>query len=401
MARRAADALIDHWFAEHADELVALASELVSVRTENPPGDERAAAEIVRGFFERHGIPCDSFEPAEGRVSVIGRVGDGAKRLLVAGHLDTVPAGDGWTVPPFEPTVRGGRLYGRGSGDNKGPTAALLLAARCLKECFTLRGTALFGAVADEERGSGLGLEWLLREGKLSADYAIIPDGGGNLREIDVAEKGLLVVEIVSHGIQAHGSRPEQGVNAIWNLMEALRRFRERGLPPASHPLLERATFNLGRIEGGSAPNVVPGRATAKLDIRWLPSQSPEALVGWIQEILQSVEKDHPPARFELNTLSVMPPTEVPQDCALVREIRETAREVGGLEARPVGMGGITVAKQLNLHGALAVGWGPGDKELFHTADESVSIEELVLFGRILARIVVRLLGGHPRAAES
>jgi len=395
MAMTDAGPIIDRWFEAHAGELLPLLSDLVSARSENPPGNERAAAAVVARFFQRHRIPFESHEPADGRVSLIGRVGSAGRRLFVAGHLDTVPAGDGWTLAPFEPVVRNGRLYGRGSGDNKGPTAALLLVARCLSECFSLRGTAFFGALADEERGSCLGLEWLLREGKISADYAIIPDGGGNLREIDVAEKGMLLLEVVSHGVQAHGSRPECGVNAIWNLIEGLRRFRERGLPPAHHALLGNATFNLGQIEGGSAPNVVPARAAARIDIRWLPGQSAEALTDWVRDAFRSVEEENRNARFEVEVLNIMPPTEVSPESDLVRTIRSAMREVTGADAVPVGTGGITVAKQLNLRGILAVGWGPGDKDLFHAADESVSVEELILFGRILARIAVRLLGAE------
>jgi len=347
----------------------------------------------VEACFEQAGISFEISEPSPGRRNVIGCVGEGGKGLFVAGHLDVVPAGDGWTVPPFEATVRDGRVYGRGTGDNKGPTAAVLMAARCVKECFTPAGTFYPAAVADEERGSEHGIESLLNEGRITADAAIIPDIGGSMRKIDVAEKGQLVVEIVSHGKQAHGSRPELGVNAIWNLIAGLSRLRERGLPEAAHALMGPATHNLGLIEGGVATNVVPARATARLDIRWLPDHTPEGLLEWIGALLREVESEVAEARFEVVEVGRMPTTEVAEDHELVTLIQGVTRDVGGFEAETMGMGGITVAKQFNLHGIAAVGWGPGENQYFHMADESVRLDELVEFGRLLAHVVVRFLG--------
>jgi len=384
---------IEKWLDTKRDALVNLLSRLVAARTENPPGNEAAAARVVAEFFDACGIPYKTYEAAPGRTNIIGRVGGGGKRLLVAGHLDTVPAGDGWTVAPFEPMVKDGRLYGRGSTDDKGAMAGVALAAQCLKECFDLDGTLLAAGVADEECGSALGLDWLLRTGKLDADFAIIPDSGGNLRNIDVAEKGLLRVEIISHGKQAHGARPDKGINAIWNLIEALHRFRERGLPQVTHRLFSPATHNLGRLRGGVAANVVPAQATAEIDIRWLPGQSADGIIEWIGGVLGETEAAVEGARFELNELMRMEPHEVAEGHDLVRLIRETTETIAGVRPAVIGIGGITVAKQLNERGITAVAWGPGDDHLAHMADESVSIDEIMIFVRLLTEITVKLLG--------
>jgi len=298
---------ISEWIDPRRQELVDLLSVLIGAQTENPPGNECLAAEKLEAFFQKHGIPCESFAAEPGRVNLIGSVGSGGhfgvaqgrpehgrtggQVLLLAGHLDVVPAGDGWTVPPFTATVRGGRIYGRGACDNKGPTAAIALAGACIQSCFKLRGTVLVAGVADEERGSALGLEYLLREGKLDADFAIIPDIGGNMKKIDVAEKGLLFVEITSHGRQAHGSKPEKGVNAVWNLIGLLNRIRERGVPIARHARLTPPTCNLGMISGGAAPNIVPARATAVLDIRFLPGQTAGGILAWLESLMREAER--------------------------------------------------------------------------------------------------------------
>jgi acetylornithine deacetylase/succinyl-diaminopimelate desuccinylase family protein len=386
-------------------ELTDLLTRLIAARTENPPGNESAAAAELEAFFKRYGIPFESFAAEPGRVNLIGRIGaglaaglpaeagTGGKTLLLPGHLDTVPAGDGWTLPPFAATIRGGRMYGRGSSDDKGPTAALALAGACLKQCFQLNGTVLVAGVADEELGSALGLEYLLRERKLAADFAIVPDIAGNMKTIDLAEKGLLFVEIVSHGRQAHGSTPEKGVNALWNLIGLLNRIRERGVPMAKHALLSPPTCNLGMMSGGAAPNIVPGRASAVLDIRFLPGQSAAQMKDWLASLMREAEREIQDARFELHEKSALPPTETPGDNPLVRVIQDAAREMAGQSPKPSGMSGATVAKQLIARGIAAVGFAPGDSDQAHQADESVDIEELVTFAKVIALVAVRLLG--------
>lgn len=213
------------------------------------------------------------------------------------------------------------------------------------------------------------------------------------MKTIDLAEKGLLFVEIVSHGRQAHGSTPEKGVNALWNLIGLLNRIRDRGIPMAQHALLSPPTCNLGMMSGGAAPNIVPGRASAVLDIRFLPGQSAEQMKGWLASLMREAEREIKDARFELHEKSSLPPTEMPGDNPLVRVIQDAAREMTGQSPRPSGMSGATVAKQLIAHGIMAVGFAPGDSDQAHQADESVDIEELVTFAKVIALVAVRLLG--------
>ena len=152
---------IGDWIEARREELLDLLSRLVSARTVNPPGNEIAAAAVLEAFFRKHNIPFERHEAEPGRTNIIGRVGSSGESLLLAGHLDVVPAGEGWTTPPFEVTVRQGQIYGRGVADNKGPTASVAMAGACLNECCRLKGTLLVAGVADEERGSQLGLEYL------------------------------------------------------------------------------------------------------------------------------------------------------------------------------------------------------------------------------------------------
>ena len=111
---------IHRWIEAHRKELIDLLARLVAARTENPPGNETVAAAVLADYFDRYGIRHESHEAAPGRTNILGYVGSGGKRLFLPGHLDVVPAGDGWTTDPFGPVVRDGRMYGRGVSDDKG-----------------------------------------------------------------------------------------------------------------------------------------------------------------------------------------------------------------------------------------------------------------------------------------
>jgi acetylornithine deacetylase/succinyl-diaminopimelate desuccinylase family protein len=384
---------ITAWIDERSDEIVSLLKRLIQARSENPPGNERDAANVMASFFEQQGIPYEIFESEEKRSNIIGRIGKGGKTLFIPGHLDTVPAGDGWTLPPFEAVVRDGCVYGRGSSDDKGPTAAVMLAGACLHQCVPLAGTLLLGGLADEESGSAKGLEWLMASGKVKPDMAIVPDIGGNMRKIDVAEKGLMVVDILSYGKQAHGSRPEEGVNAVWNLIALLNRIKEAGLPKAEHALLTPPTHNLGIISGGSAANVVPSKASATLDFRFLPGQTDEGLLDWLNSLADQVVKEVPESRFEIKKIMSLPPTDLNPDNPLVRVFQETAKEIAGRDAELFGSGGVTLTKQLLMRGIPAIGVGAGDSGQAHMQDERIRIDELVMFAKVIALCCVRLLG--------
>jgi len=383
-------------FQPDRDELIDLLGRLVAARTENPPGNETAAAIVAADYFTRCGIPFGTHEFAPGRANVVARVGAGKPELLIAAHLDVVPPGDGWDTDPFRLEVKGDWLIGRGVSDNKGPLACLLLAARFLHEYVPLKGTVLAAAVADEERGSGVGLERLLDERVIAPDVALIPDVAGLHGIIDVAEKGVLFVEIVTHGRQAHGSRPELGVNAAAVLVDFLHRLRQRPVPIATHPLFTPTTMNLGSIHGGAAPNMVPARCTAALDIRFLPGQTREQMLAHLEAVAAEVRRDHPQARLDVHPMACMAPTETPPDHPLVTCLRQAVFEATQQTPELVGFAGATVTKQLATRGIPAVAFGPGHEDQAHAANERIEVAELLRHARVLALAAEKLLGVQP-----
>ncbi|MBI5308229.1 MAG: ArgE/DapE family deacylase [Planctomycetes bacterium] len=365
---------------------------LINARTENPPGNEITAARVVEAFFTSLDIPYTLFEKTKDRTNIVGRIGSGSPSLLVACHLDVVPAGDEWKRNPFDAWVENGRIFGRGASDNKGQMAAMMAVARFLKENESrLKGQLILVGAADEERGSNLGLEYLVKECGIRADYAIIPDVAHNMKMIDVTEKGALFLEIISHGKQAHGSRPEMGINAVWHLITLLERIKQIKFRHTSHPLHTQPTLNLGSIHGGTAPNIVPALCKAQLDIRYLPDDSGDEILANLTSIAKEVESQSK-AHFEIKIVSHQLPTAVPINNPLVEIISKHTESVLGARPKPKGMSGATVTKQLIQSGITAVGFGPGDEAEAHATNESISIRELVDFAEIMALITLDML---------
>jgi acetylornithine deacetylase/succinyl-diaminopimelate desuccinylase family protein len=374
------------------EEMIRLLSKLIAADTTNPPGNERRAAKVVEKFFKKNRIAYKIFEKEKGRTNIIGYIGKGKPRIIIACHLDVVPAGSGWKTNPFRMKVKKGKAYGRGATDNKGPLASVLIAGKILKSFEKkLKGQVVLACVADEECGSKYGMYYLLNEGKLEGEYGIVPDIAYSMKKIDVAEKGLLHLKITSLGRQAHGSRPEKGVNAIWNMVEFLNILKKHRMRFRRHPLLSGPTSNLGIIRGGNAANIVPGECEVHLDFRYLPSQKTEDMTRGIKDMFSKVREKNRKARFRLEVVDHQKPVEVDEDNILVRKIRQHAKEVIGKYPEVTGLSGTTVVKPLVMKGILAVGYSAGG-EVAHMANEFIRIRELVDFSKILCLVCFDLM---------
>ena len=381
----------------HKDDLRACLFGLIRARTVNPPGDEHRAAKVMMDFCDRHRIAYEKFEKVPGRTNVVARIGQGRPRVLVACHFDTVPAGDGWTTDPFEPVEIDGRVYGRGAKDNKGAVAAMLLAARYLKEHEArLPGQFILVGAADEEAGSALGMKYLLEECGLEADIGIVPDAGYGMRLTDVGEKGAIFLKVRATGRQAHGSEPDRGASALWPVIDFLNAIRRWRPPSPPSDLFTPPTLNIGAIHAGTVPNVVPGQCDALIDIRYLPGGDGEAIIEHLRRVLREVESASSGVRMDLEVLSHQWPTQIALDHPLVELIERWTEQVTGRRPERRGQSGATVAKFLILRGVPAVGFWCGPQEVEHQAGEWIAVDELALFAEVMTRVVLDLLaGGH------
>jgi len=381
-----------------AGDLRTHLADLIRARTVNPPGDEHRAAAVLTDFCRRSGIPFTTHEKVPGRTNVVARVGPGRPRIAVPLHLDTVPAGDGWTTDPFEPVVEGGRVIGRGAKDDKGPLAAMMLAARFLKEREAgLCGQLVLIGAADEEAGSTLGMRYLLEECGLEAEAAIVPDAGHAMRIIDVGEKGLLHLKVRAEGRQAHGSEPERGASALWPVVDFLGRIRSWRPPGPPNELFTPPTLNLGAIHAGSVPNMVPGLCECLIDVRYLPGTDGGAVLEHLRRVLAEVAAAAAGVRLDLEVLSHQLPTLVDAGHPMVAAIERRTEEVTGRRPLRRGQSGATVAKFLILRGTPAVGFSCGPEGVEHAAGEWIDLGELAQFAEVMTLVLLDLIGGGQK----
>lgn len=375
-------------FSQHVDrdDIVRIVCELVRHNTVNPPGNEHLCKEIVTECMQSLGMDVSYHEKEPGRTNVVGRIGKGAKSIGFVSHMDVVPPGelDQWNTPPFEPTIIDGRIYGRGTLDDKGSFACAYSACKAfLAEHPGFDGTIYLIAAADEELGSQLGIIYLVEECGLKFDVAIIPDGGRMDLSI-YGEKGILWIELESRGVQAHGSTPELGRNAIIPLAEALVEIKELDLGTSYDRAFDGWTMNVGTIQGGSSSNTVPSMARASIDFRLPAGISKAQVLGKIEDKLAAVRRRSPDSDVSVKVLHETEPHVSDKNSIIIRSFDTAARRLG-LPMSYETFGGNTVAKNLYFAGITSVVHYPGDDKLAHVPNEFVIIDELVLGSALYA----------------
>jgi acetylornithine deacetylase len=254
------------------DELTDLTAELVSIDSVNPalvPGGngERDIASFVAEWCGRHGLEVELVGDERPSVIATRRGSGGGRSLLLNAHLDTV--GVAGMSAPHAPLVENGRLYGRGAYDMKGALAAILLAAAAVE---SLRGDVIVTAVADEELAS-IGTEQVLE--RVRADAAIVPEP--TELQLAVAHRGFVGFELETHGVAAHGSRPDLGVDAIvkmGHVLVALEQLDERLQSGPRHPLAGVGSVHASLVEGGQELSSFPARCLLTAERRTIPGET-------------------------------------------------------------------------------------------------------------------------------
>lgn len=352
-------------------------SDLVRINSVNSsyeggPGEGEIAA-YVRRFFEQRGIEVCEQEVFPGRPNVLARLPgrDSSRRIVLEAHTDTVSV-KGMTIPPFEPVIRDGKMYGRGSCDTKAGLATMMHALAWLKEeGITPPCEVLLAAAVDEEY-SYRGVVRLC-EG-LKADAAIVAEPT-ELRAV-IATKGVLRCRLVVHGKSAHSSKPHLGVNAITHMarvIAAIEADNER-MASVQHPLVGCGTCNVGVISGGVQVNFVPDRCAIEIDRRLLPGEKASDAVAHYRQLLQSL--DGITGDVEEPLLLVDEALDTPADAAVVKTALRVLSDMG-LNAEPCGVPFGCDASKLSRAGIPSIVFGPGSIDRAHTADEYIEIDQV------------------------
>jgi acetylornithine deacetylase/succinyl-diaminopimelate desuccinylase len=383
-------------------EMVSLLQKLVRADSENPPGDTGKCARVIVEALTREGIPYKIEEPKPGIRTVVA-VLEGAKpgpTFLFNGHIDTVPAGTGWSLDPFGAEIRNGYLYGRGSTDMKAGIAASLMALiRLKREGAAFAGTVILTAVGDEENHSQYGTKYLLSRG-LKADFAVNCEPT-NL-DICLGNRGLLMVDVFVRGRSSHAGRPGLGKNAVAlasRIIEGLNTLDfscsrdERFKDPLG-------SVSVVGIHGGGRINVIPDSCVFYLDRRMMPGEIGDLAVKQIEAVITQVtgrppgRKGSTPPGAKVNIASPEADPEEPEvlinpeiwhepfwmgeDNPYVQRCVETYRELFGRPPVFEGKSAGTDASHLVSMGKIpTIIFGPGDYRVSHTVDERVEISQL------------------------
>ena len=384
-------------------DIVDLTRKLIDIPSVNPPGNEKPVAELIARYLSKFKIDADVREVLPGRPNVVASIEgeSNERRLIFDGHMDVVPAGEGWDGRAFQASIVDGKIIGRGASDMKGGLAAMITAITAIKKAgLRLRGELLLQAVVDEEVACR-GVKSIIKEG-LKADYAIV--GEPTQLSICTAHKGRLGVKIVAYGKAAHASTPGNGVNAISAMVDLIGQITSYGkrLESMCHPILGKPTQAVTMIKGGINHNIIPSECTMVVDRRLIPGETIESveddyrqMAGQAQVKGVSFKVDFPE-----DITSLAGPLETPIDELVVKTLQSVTREVTG-KSNITGFPATTEAYFLDKAGVSTVIFGPGSINQAHKPNEYVEVKELVQAAKIYALTAIRLLKDREAKTSS
>lgn len=312
---------------------------------------------------------------------------DDSARLWVMTHLDVVPEGErsNWKSDPWKVVVKDGRLYGRGVEDNQqGLVSSVFAALAFVKQGITPARTIKLLFVADEEVGSKFGIQYLLANYDLfkKDDIIIIPDGGNAQgTEIEVAEKNICWLKVSTKGVQTHAAMPDKGVNAFVAASDLVLRLHalEKSVFTARDGLFEpdRTTINPTKKEA-NVPNVntIPGDDVFCVDMRILPQYPVATAMAEARKAADAIEAQYK-VKVTFEVLQSNESKATPADAPVVGKLKQAVKEIYGVEAKPIGIGGGTVGAYLRKAGYDCVVWARME-ETAHQPNESALIENVI-----------------------
>jgi succinyl-diaminopimelate desuccinylase len=403
--------------------MVEFLREIVAIPTVNPPGEnyvpcaERIGRQLRECGYEVEYLAAEGMREHTAehpRVNVIGRLAGERRPLLhFNGHIDVVPVGEGWTVDPFAGAIRDGRIYGRGTTDQKAGIAASIFAVEAIRrEGVRLSGTVEQSGTVDEESGGFAGVAYLAERGYIHrdrTDYVIITEPL-NVDRVCIGHRGVYWFEVTVEGRIAHGSMPFLGVNAIDGMARFIGRLESELRPllasrltsmPVEPPGARRPSLNINGIHGGQVSGIqtpcVADRCSAVFDRRFILEEPFAEVRGEIQSILERMRLDDPQFHYRIKDLMIVEPVETSSTSTLVETMSGAVSSV--LDAKPplIASPGTYDQKHVMRKGLVeqCIAYGPGILHLSHQPDEYCRIDHLIASAKAMALATMRLLGAN------
>src|SRR5438067_625536 len=399
------------WIDAHFDEEVAFLQEMIRIPTDTPPGDNaphaEAVAEKVQAWgwqAEKHAVPARQVRDY-GMQSITNLIirrpyADGGPTVALNAHGDVVPPGEGWSKPPYGAVIEDGYVYGRAAAVSKSDFATYIFATRALEALgVPLKGALELHFTYDEEFGGLLGPGWLLEQNLTRPDFVI---AAGFAYDIVTAHNACLQLELTVHGKAGHGAMPETAVdalqaatrilNAIYGQLPELKKIKS-GVPGIDSP-----TMLVGRIDGGTNTNVVPGKVVLKMDRRMIPEEDPVAVEAQVRALIEEAARGIPGISIEIKRLLLSHALRpLPGSERLVASLQRHGREVIGEEIRARGTPLYADARLYGERGIPAVLYGAGPRTVPESnakkADERLLLEDLRRATKVVALTLLDFLG--------
>jgi acetylornithine deacetylase len=395
---------------QNRDKAIALLRKMISIPSVT--GDEAAIQKYLAGYLENVGLDVDMWETDldelrkhpgyrpvqrgyEGRPNLVAtwRGSGGGRSLLLNGHTDVIPVGEGWSEDPWSAAIRDGRIYGRGSADMKSGVASHIMAVELIKAAgLRLKGDVLINVVVDEEVSGHGTLDTVIRGYRADAGIS----GETSDLAVQPACIGRIWFEIAIAGKPAGIQKRYQGVSGIDlgnKIVQAVQELEAKRVATVSHPLYPNALDSLpcmiGAFSAGSYPSAFPDSCLLKGSIGTVPGEDHE---GVKQSLVEQVARaaasdpwmrDHPPVvRFVGYDARA---SEIPWDHPIVETLVSTFREVVGRDPEVSGRQGAADTRFLNEYGTPTVIFGPGSTSVMHATDEYVSIDDYITAIKVVA----------------
>jgi succinyl-diaminopimelate desuccinylase len=404
----------------HPQELLGRLQQLVRVSTVNPPGQNYTAitgklASELTGLglatkrFTLSRAELKAALPPEQlaypRYNVLGRwrVPGAKKTVHFNAHYDVVPVSGQWRHgSPFSGTVDGGWIYGRGTADMKGSMASLLMAIRAVRAAGLLpKMNVEVSFTADEETDSVLGTGWLVKHAPIQPDYAVVMEGGEK-NAVCCGHNGTAWFEVVVHGRAAHGSLPEQGINALEKMaalvrsLEEYKRILARRTWRTPEGRTMRPTINVGGVFGcgeGAKINTVPAYASFTIDRRVLAIENHAAAEREMRQFLTAAARKIPQCRITIKKISenfsCFSEPRHPFFAAMADCVTRVRRERAVFSVST----GFNDMHFFSHHLKIpTLGYGPGGDDT-HAVDERAKVKELLASAKIFAELLTGFAG--------
>jgi len=398
------------WIDAHFDEEVGFLQQVIRIPTDTPPGNNAPHAEAVAAMLEhygwmaeRHAVPAQEVRDygMESITNLIVRrpYGAGGPTVALNAHGDVVPPGEGWTRPPYGAEIVDGAVYGRAAAVSKSDFATYVFAVRALESLgVPLEGALELHFTYDEEFGGLLGPGWLLEQNLTRPDYVI---AAGFSYHIVTAHNACLQLELTVHGKAGHGAMPETAVdalqaanrilNAIYGQLPELKKIKSKV------PGIDSPTMLVGRIDGGTNTNVVPGKVVMKMDRRMIPEEDPVAVEAQVRSLVEEAVAGMPGIRLEIRRLLLSHALRPRQGSErLVESLQRHGRAILGEEITAQGTPLYADARLYGERGIPAVLYGAGPRTVLEAnakkADEHLQLEDLRKATKVVALTLLDFL---------